>query len=116
MIRYLAALCVALLCSSLASAATAPKAPRRVTRPISSITVKVMPDVDYQRKAKGADKTVTANGKPAPWILTTLDADSCTAWVSTKAPDVTAAEVAAFRAFRVAIDKTVDGAAARSGI
>lgn len=88
------------------------KAPR--VKPVSTITVKVVSDADYQRKAKGADPTVMQNGKPAPWIITALDTDSCTAWVSTKAPDVTVAELLAFRACRTAINKAVDAAHAEA--
>lgn len=76
--------------------AHAAKAPRHVTRPISNITVKVMP----------AEKLA---GKP--WRITTSDADSCTAWVSEKAPSVPTAQLNAFIACQGAILRVVKGGA-----
>jgi hypothetical protein len=72
------------------------KAPR--LKPLSSITVRLVTAEHYDRKAAGADRTVTAGGEPAKWIITTADADSCVAWVKEEA-----AEVEAFRACRKAI-------------
>lgn len=86
------------------SAAPAPK--RHATRPISSITVKIVYAEDYARKAKTADPTVTPDGKPATWLISSYDADSCVAWVSDgeNAKGIAAAEVAAFKACRKVLD------------
>lgn len=77
----------------------AQKAPR--VKPVSAITIKVMPPEKL--------------GK-AEWKITTADADSCTAWVSSTAKDVTATELVAFKACRAAINKAVDGAAEKAGV
>lgn len=81
-------------------ASRAPK--RHVTRPIYSITVKVVAPEDYARAAKGADRAVTRSGKPAQWIVTTLDMDSCVAWVPANAqPNAATAALDAFVACQV---------------
>lgn len=84
------------------------KQPRHVTHALSTITVKVVAQADFARKASKADHTATSDGKPAPWIITAADADSCTAWVSEHASE--GAELAAFRACRRVIDSKVDAA------
>lgn len=75
----------------------APKTHRHVTKPLSTITVKVVPHEAYIRGQKGP----LAH---AAWRITTVDIDSCTVWVDTTAPDVSGAEVGALRACRKAID------------
>lgn len=70
-------------------------------KPISSITVRVVSEEHFAKKAK----------KPGMlFVITTADTDSCVAWVSTKAPGVVLAETEAFKACRTAIDKAVDSA------
>lgn len=66
----------------------AAKAPRHVTRPISSISVKVMPHAAFQGRFRASR---------AAWAITTADADSCTAWVDGAVPGREAAELAAFK-------------------
>jgi hypothetical protein len=98
--------------AGMSAAHAADKAPRHVTKPVSTITVKVVGAEDYQRKAKGADPTRTADGRPAQWILTTLDADSCVAWVSKAAkPNVATVQLDAFVACQVAIGRAGKGGA-----
>lgn len=77
------------------------RAPRQVTRPVSSISVKVMPHASFQGRFRAAG---------AAWAITTADADSCTAWVDGGAAGIEAAELAALKACRAAVDRAVDGA------
>ena len=91
------------LAGSLYAAPTPRKAPRH-TKPISTITVKVVPHADYLRIAKPSES----------WHITTSDDDGCTAWVDTRG-DVDKNEPAAFTACRAAIDSAVDGAHAKAG-
>jgi len=83
-------------------AAPVPHKPRHVTKPISTITVKVVSQVDFLRGAPA--------GGRGSWRITTADIDGCTAWVDDSAPDVTAAEILALRACRMKIDLAVDAA------
>lgn len=90
------------LAGSLYAAPAPRKAPRHTTKPISTITVKVVAQADFLRGAPA--------GQRGPWRITTADLDGCTAWVDDSAPDVTAAEVLALRACRMKIDMAVDAA------
>lgn len=90
------------------AAHAADKAPRHTVKPVSTITIKVMPDADYAAKEAKADHTITADGKPAHWIITAGDSDSCTAWVPMRYAGT--AEAQAFRACRNVIDNAVDTA------
>lgn len=85
--------------------ARAHAAPRHVTKPVSSITVKVVRHEDYARNQKAP---------LTPWRIKSADLDSCSAWVDTTAPNVSMAEPAAFLACRHAIDVAVDAAHAAS--
>lgn len=86
--------------SHAADPATAqPKAPR--AKPISTISVKVQPAAKMDGKL---------------WRITTVDQDSCVAWVSTMAPNLEQAEMQAFRECRKAINVKVDDAADKAGV
>lgn len=76
-----------------------PKAPR--AKPISTISVKVQPAAKMDGKL---------------WRITTVDQDSCVAWVSTTAPNLEQAEMQAFRECRKAINAKVDEAAEKAGV
>jgi hypothetical protein len=78
------------------------RAPRHVTHPISSISVKVMPHAAFQGRFRAVSGLF--------WGITTADADSCVAWVDGGAPGIEAAELAAFKGCRAAVDRAVDAA------
>lgn len=89
-------------CTAFAATQPAPvKAPR--VRPVSTINVRTYADAPSSKRFGGRE-----------WKVSTADIDSCSAWVSAKAKNVARAELAAFAACQTAIDKAVDGAAARS--
>lgn len=97
-----AALALSLLLP-LAVQAAPQKVPRHTVKPLSSITVKVVPDQDFQRKA--AQVGLVAGQS---YVITAHDLDGCTAWVTERASDI--AQYAAFKACRKAIDNAVDAA------
>lgn len=94
------ALAAGLLASGLwaAPAPAGPQAParasRHVTRPLSSVTVKIMPHAAFQSRFRASR---------AAWAITTADADSCTAWVDAATPGLEAAGQAAYGGCRAAI-------------
>ena len=96
-------------------------AQRHITRPISSIAVKV---VSHSKFLRRLPRDVAARIASDPsyaaaygaWAITHADADSCVAWVDTQTGDVSGAEVAALRACRKVIDAHVDTGADRSGV
>lgn len=94
-----------------ALAAPKPTVPHRVHF-LSAITVKVVADEDFAKRAAQdkpkVDPYPTREGRPARWILTSVDQDSCTAWVPMRRAGT--AEVEAFRACREALDRKVDAA------
>lgn len=75
--------------ASAAHAQTAPK-PRAVTRPISSITVKVMPEERF-------------HGKSQHWLISAVSGTSCTAWVDAAVVQREKAELTAYAACRRAL-------------
>lgn len=87
----------------LAAHAAPQKAPRHTVKPLSSITIKVVEDQAFQRKA-GEMGLVAGQS----YVITAHDLDGCTAWVTERASDT--AEYAAFKACRRAIDLAVDTA------